>query len=334
MLAPGRARRYTENMKQVPVYREAVEVPALPGLFIRPLESSLLEKAQAHLDNLTKPRGSLGRLEELGRRLYAMAGGVTPLSVSPALMLTVAGDHGVTAQGVSPMPQAVTRQMTRNFLNGGAGVNVLCRSSGMDLRVVDAGCAGGPYEPHELLIDRRLLALMLVCGAVACTLPFVRSRIGYLFTPQFADSNARGGRAKRWATAIGYLKATDPVFGMGYGMYGGAVAVQNPVLPWVEYMYVDNYYVKILTENGIVGVTAFGMMLLGLVGNGLRACVRTAKTRWSPLCAGMLCGLIGVLIHSVFESIWEEPYMMALFFAVAAMLAWAGLLRRRTQETA
>ena len=147
-------------------------------------------------------------------------------------------------------------------------------------------------------------------------------------------TNARGGRAKRWATAIGYLKTTDPVFGMGYGMYGGAVAVQNPVLPWVEYMYVDNYYVKILTENGIVGVTAFGMMLLGLVGNGLRACVRTAKTRWSPLCAGMLCGLIGVLIHSVFESIWEEPYMMALFFAVAAMLAWAGLLRRRTQETA
>ena len=113
-----------------------------------------------------------------------------------------------------------------------------------------------------LLIDRRLLALMLVCGAVACTLPFVRSRI------------ARGGRAKRWATAIGYLKTTDPVFGMGYGMYGGAVAVQNPVLPWVEYMYVDNYYVKILTENGIIGVTAFGMMLLGLVGNGLRACVR------------------------------------------------------------
>lgn len=185
-----------------------------------------------------------------------------------------------------------------------------------------------------LLIDRRLLALMLVCGAVACTLPFVRSRIGYLFTPQFADSNARGGRAKRWATAIGYLKATDPVFGMGYGMYGGAVAVQNPVLPWVEYMYVDNYYVKILTENGIVGVTAFGMMLLGLIGNGLRGCVRTAKTRWSPLCAGMLCGLVGVLLHSVFESIWEEPYMMALFFAVAAMMAWAGLLRRRAPEAA
>ena len=58
----------------------------------------------------------------------------------------------------------------------------------------------------------------------------------------------------------------------------------------------------------------------------------------APINSGMgtcgLCGLIGVLIHSVFESIWEEPYMMALFFAVAAMMAWAGLLRRRTQETA
>lgn len=143
-------------MKHVPIYLEAVEVPALPGLFIRPLDESLWARAQAHLDNLTKPRGSLGRLEELARRLYAMAGGVTPLSVAPALMLTVAGDHGVAAQGVSPIPQAVTRQMTRNFLNGGAGINVLCRSCGMDLRVVDAGCAGGPYAPHELLIDRRL----------------------------------------------------------------------------------------------------------------------------------------------------------------------------------
>lgn len=143
-------------MKHVPIYQEAVEVPVLPGLFIRPLDESLLARAQARLDNLTKPRGSLGRLEELARRLYAMSGGVTPLSVAPALMLTVAGDHGVTAQGVSPIPQAVTRQMTHNFLNGGAGINVLCRSSGMDLRVVDAGCAGGPYGAHPLLIDRRL----------------------------------------------------------------------------------------------------------------------------------------------------------------------------------
>ena len=118
----------------------------LPGLCIAPLLQ----------DDLTKPQGSLGRLEDLAQRLYAMSGGQAPISVSPAIMLTVAGDHGVADQGVSPFPKAVTRQMVQNFFNNGAGVNVLCKTSGMDLRVVDAGCDGGPYEPHAILIERRL----------------------------------------------------------------------------------------------------------------------------------------------------------------------------------
>ena len=128
----------------------------LPGLRIAPLLQKDLDDAQAHLDDLTKPQGSLGRLEDLAQRLYAMSGGQAPISVSPAIMLTVAGDHGVADQGVSPFPKAVTRQMVQNFFNNGAGVNVLCRTSGMDLRVVDAGCDGGPYEPHAILIERRL----------------------------------------------------------------------------------------------------------------------------------------------------------------------------------
>lgn len=127
-----------------------------PGLRIERPRREDLDAAQAHLDNLTKPRGSLGRLEELARRLYAMRRGELLLSVSPALMLTVAGDHGVAAQGVSPFPQAVTRQMVMNFLHGGAAINVLCRCGGLDLRVVDAGCAGGPFTPHPMLLDRRL----------------------------------------------------------------------------------------------------------------------------------------------------------------------------------
>ncbi|MBE6442378.1 MAG: nicotinate-nucleotide--dimethylbenzimidazole phosphoribosyltransferase [Desulfovibrio desulfuricans] len=127
-----------------------------PGLHIAPVRQEHLDAAQAHLDDLTKPRGSLGRLETLARRLYAMSRGRTPLAVAPAVMLTVAGDHGVAAQGVSPFPQAVTRQMVQNFFHGGAAVNALCRASGMELRVVDAGCRGGPFAPHPLLLDRRL----------------------------------------------------------------------------------------------------------------------------------------------------------------------------------
>lgn len=127
-----------------------------PGVGIVPVDPADAAAAQAHLDTLTKPRGSLGRLEELARRLYAMRGGETPLRVSPALMFTVAGDHGVAAQGVSPFPQVVTRQMVANLLAGGAGVNALCRASGMDFYLVDAGCAGGPFPPHEKLLDCRL----------------------------------------------------------------------------------------------------------------------------------------------------------------------------------
>ena len=128
----------------------------LPGLSITPLLQKDLDAAQAHLDDLTKPQGSLGRLEDLAQKLYAISGGQTPINVSPAIMLTVAGDHGVADHGVSPFPKAVTRQMVQNFFNNGAGVNVLCQTSGMDLRVVDAGCDGGPYEPHAILIERRL----------------------------------------------------------------------------------------------------------------------------------------------------------------------------------
>ena len=184
-----------------------------------------------------------------------------------------------------------------------------------------------------LMIDRKLFILMLVCGIAACFLPFVRSRIGYLFTPQFAESNARAGRAKRWETAFGYLdeKYAWP-FGLGYGIFGGAVAAQNPINPDFNYMYVDNYYVKILVENGIVGLTAFLTAVAGILGAGLRSVARSYRHGLKPLSAGMFCGLSAILLHSFFESLWEEPYMMALFFAVAGMLIFVGFLWKPQQK--
>lgn len=123
---------------------------------ISPVESALRSAAQAHLDNLTKPQGSLGRLEEIATRLYCIAQGQVPLRVDPAAMFTVAGDHGVVAEKVTIFPQAVTRQMVQNFLQNGAGINVLSRAAGVDLHVVDAGCVGGPFASHPMLLDRRL----------------------------------------------------------------------------------------------------------------------------------------------------------------------------------
>lgn len=176
-----------------------------------------------------------------------------------------------------------------------------------------------------LIVDRRLFALMAVVAIGACFLPFVRSRITYLFTPEFAESNARGGRSKRWSTALGYLDDYGSwICGMGYGIFGGAVAAQNPINPALDYMYVDNYYVKILVENGIVGLSAFLSAVAALLWNGVRSCALRAKSRMKPMCVGMLSGLVGILVQSFFESLWEEPYMMALFFAVAGMLIWVG----------
>lgn len=122
---------------------------------IRPLDPAMKEKAQAHLDNLTKPAGSLGRLEEIAVRLFAVQE-QAPLAARPARMLTIAADHGVVAEGVASSPQAVTTLMVENFLNKGAAINCLCDAAGAELRIVDAGMAAPIDREHELLIKARI----------------------------------------------------------------------------------------------------------------------------------------------------------------------------------
>jgi len=110
--------------------------------------------AQRRLDQLTKPPGSLGRLEELARDLCLMTGQCPP-PVREAVIFTLAGDHGVVAEGVSAYPQVVTAQMVENFLNGGAAVNVLARHVGARVVVADFGIAG-PYLDRAELQQRRV----------------------------------------------------------------------------------------------------------------------------------------------------------------------------------
>lgn len=107
---------------------------------INPVNADLLASAQARLDNKTKPPGSLGKLEEFGRRMVAISGKADP-DMSKKVIFTFAGDHGIVEEGVSLYPSEVTRQMVFNFLRGGAGVNVLARHAGAEVRVVDVGVA-------------------------------------------------------------------------------------------------------------------------------------------------------------------------------------------------
>jgi nicotinate-nucleotide--dimethylbenzimidazole phosphoribosyltransferase len=116
---------------------------------ILPLERAQEEAAQRRLDALTKPQGSLGKLEELARRIAVIQGRVPP-RLGRKLLWVFAADHGITAEGLSAYPQEVTAQMTHNFLHGGAAINVLARHYGVDTEVVDVGVDYDFGEPPGL----------------------------------------------------------------------------------------------------------------------------------------------------------------------------------------
>ncbi len=102
------------------------------------LDPALEPAVQAHLDDLTKPPGSLGRLEELALQVCLIQDRVRP-NMGAKRIYCMAADHGVADEGVSAFPKAVTPQMVRNMLSGGAAINVLTRHAGVELVVVDMG---------------------------------------------------------------------------------------------------------------------------------------------------------------------------------------------------
>ncbi|MHB9088501.1 MAG: nicotinate-nucleotide--dimethylbenzimidazole phosphoribosyltransferase [Thermoleophilia bacterium] len=107
---------------------------------IQPLDAAAMQAARERQDQLTKPQGSLGVLEELSIQLAGIQATGTP-SISRKVIIVMAGDHGVVAEGVSAFPQEVTPQMVANFVGGGAGINVLARHAGAEVRVADLGVA-------------------------------------------------------------------------------------------------------------------------------------------------------------------------------------------------
>ncbi|WP_024617510.1 nicotinate-nucleotide--dimethylbenzimidazole phosphoribosyltransferase [Pseudomonas kilonensis] len=104
----------------------------------KPVDSQALEQAAARQQQLTKPAGSLGRLESVAVQLAGLQGQVKP-SLDQLWIAIFAGDHGVVAEGVSAYPQEVTGQMLLNFVSGGAAISVLARQLGASLEVVDLG---------------------------------------------------------------------------------------------------------------------------------------------------------------------------------------------------
>ena len=121
---------------------------------IQNVDLAVYQQALERHTTLTKPPGSLGRLEPLGARLAAVQGTVKP-RISKKAVTVFAADHGVTASGVSAYPKEVTAGMVHNFLAGGAAINALARSAGAELLVVDVG-VDAEFTPYPKLWERKI----------------------------------------------------------------------------------------------------------------------------------------------------------------------------------
>jgi len=127
---------------------------------IRPQEAAARDLARARLCTLTMPHWALGRLMDLSVDLAGMTG-TTRVPVSRRTVVTMAGDHGVTAEGVSKYPAEVTPQMVRNFVAGGAGINALAKVAGARVVVADLGVAG---DLSDLAASGRILSHRIRAG--------------------------------------------------------------------------------------------------------------------------------------------------------------------------
>jgi nicotinate-nucleotide--dimethylbenzimidazole phosphoribosyltransferase len=123
-------------------------------LKLKPVRNPVLEeRIQARLDDLTKPPGSLGRLEDLVMQ-YCLCRKDENAGLNSMKIFTFAGDHGITEEGVSPFPQEVTVQMVANMAGGGAAISVLCAKAGIDYSVVDIGVKSDVPEMKNVLLKK------------------------------------------------------------------------------------------------------------------------------------------------------------------------------------
>jgi nicotinate-nucleotide--dimethylbenzimidazole phosphoribosyltransferase len=135
---------------------------------IKPLDEKAMAAARERQDTLTKPPGSLGRLEEISIRLAGIQGKARP-QVEKKVMVTMAGDHGVVAEKVGNWPQEVTAQMVENFLRGGAGINVLARQAGARIIFVDMGVASDLKPRQQLIVKKAGYGTKNMCLGPAMT---------------------------------------------------------------------------------------------------------------------------------------------------------------------
>jgi nicotinate-nucleotide--dimethylbenzimidazole phosphoribosyltransferase len=243
---------------------------------IQPLDTSLREKAHARLDRLTKPCGSLGRLEELAAAYITMTGELKP-SLPRGVVFTFAADHGVALEGVSAYPREVTPQMVLNFLRGGAGVNVLARHADVLVRVVDIGV---DYEFGSIsgLIHRKIMkgtrnlarepamtrkqAEQAVTVGIELAMESVQEGIGLIGTGEMGIGNTTPSAA---ITAVMTGRPVEEVTGRGTGIDEAGHAHKVTVIERALEVHRPNHAdpLDVLAKVGGLEIAGLAGLILG-----------------------------------------------------------------------
>jgi O-antigen ligase len=175
----------------------------------------------------------------------------------------------------------------------------------------------GAIVVFGLLRDRRIIAAFAIAGVlVFIFVPSVANRLLYMLSPTYIASSTRGGRIGRWDKAIQIIK-NYPLLGMGFGRFGGAVAVRYEI---AGTFYVDNFYLKTAVETGIIGIVSFLGLLISALRQGLRSIWMVQDKLLQDIGIGVFSGLIGVIAHNAVENVFEVPMMSTLFWILVAAL--------------
>ncbi len=278
---------------------------------IGPLVDQAAAAARQRQDTLTKPPGSLGRLEELSIRIAGITGRERPRLTNPAVIV-MAADHGVARQGVSAFPTEVTPQMVLNFLRGGAAINVLARHVGARVIVVDIGVAAD-LPSHPDLVQRKLaygtadfsqepamtreLAQQAIEVGITCANEAIDSGVDLLATGEMGIANTTAASA-----VVAAITGRPPaeVTGRGTGIDDAALARKIAVIERALALHRPN------AHDGLDVLAKVGGLEIG----GLAGVILGAAARRVPVVIdGFIAGAAALIAATLAPA--AIPYMIA-----------------------
>lgn len=178
---------------------------------------------------------------------------------------------------------------------------------------------------YVFLKDKRLIIPCVILAVLMVVLvPSVGNRISYMLSPEYIESSMKGGRLVRWITGLRILDYY-PVFGLGLGGFGGAVAMNHNMSVLIDSevvktFYMDNYFLKTAVESGWFGLCAFVMLMYCVIINSYRAIKTSVGKLDKELSTGIMAGLCGVITHNLVENVFEVPMMTSLFWLFVAVI--------------